>query len=633
MNTPDNKIRYKKNSRQGTEELKGKIKQLRSQINDLEREKYMFRGLLDTIPDNIYFKDRNSGFIMVSKAGIAWFGAKKLEDIIGKTDFDIFTSEHAQEAFDDEQRIMNTNTPLINKEEKETWEDGSVTWVSTSKVPLKDAKNRITGIVGISRNITEKKQTEAKLKRYRENLEKSKQETDNILKNVEEGLFLLDNNLTVASQHSYELIHIMNEKKPANKNFIDLLENKISQNNLELTQRYLDLLFIDKHDETMLEQMNPLTEVEFKNNKQIKYLTFRFRRVRNSRNNITGLIATVNDVTKEVNLARSLAEQKADSKRRMDWLLSILNIDPTMLKEFVASVQDEMARVDRIMQSLVSSKKQKELLEAIYRSIHTIKGNASLLELEFFVEQAHRIEDVIESLREKRHLGTEAKKILSGQVKGIYKTYDELNELIDHISNIQYQFRPKRSYEHQVLIKSIKDLIERLSKKYNKNATLDHKSLSGNIIPYHHRLLIRDILVQLVRNSLYHGLEVPAIRKALKKSKNGRITITGKIRNNNFILIYEDDGRGIDVNRLKKQALSSGRWSESEINKWKAKELLDSIYVQGISTADSADETGGRGVGMNIIKQKIDKIGGHIEIETKQNQFTRFTLTIPSEKR
>jgi two-component system chemotaxis sensor kinase CheA len=613
-------------------DLQDTIRILRQTIHELEAEKYMFHGLLDTIPDNIYFKNRKSEFLMVSRAGISKFGAEKLGEILGKTDFDIFTSEHAQEAYDDEQEIMSTGVPLINKEEKETWEDGSITWVSTSKVPLRDAKKRITGIVGISRDITEKKKTEEKLRNYRENLEKAKQETDNILRNVEEGLFLINKEMQVASQHSAELNNILEEKNLANKNLLHVLSKRISEKNLNLTRRYLDLLFDDKHDEEMLNSMNPLIEVELRNNRKRKYLTFRFRRIKNYNNKTTELIATVSDVTKEVNLARSLAEQKADSKRRMDWLLSILNIDPTMLKEFVTCVHEEMEQVERVLHTLVKSKNQKNVLEAIYRSIHTIKGNASLLQLDFFADRAHHIEDTIEGLKTKKRITADDKSSLEKKIKEIYKTYDELNGLIEHISNIQYQFRPKRSYEHQLLIKSLDSLIERLAKKYDKKVNLEHKSFSGNTVPYHHRLLIRDILVQLVRNSLVHGIEVPAIRAALKKTESGKINIAGKSTKEKYYLIYEDDGRGIDLNHLRQKALASGRWPQSKISRWNDQELIATIFQQGISTADITDMTGGRGVGMNIIKQKLDKIGGTVHIETKPNHFTRFTITIPNDK-
>ena len=203
-------------------ELDSTINNLQIKIENLEFEQLMFHQLLSAIPDNIYFKDRKSRFTILSKAMMEWFGRKKINEVIGKTDFDMFTEEHAREAFEDEQRLMETGEAIINKEEKETWEGGKITWVSSSKVPTRSSNGEINGIVGISRDITEKKKTEMILNEYRNNLENAKRETDNILATVEEGLFLLDKDLKIGSQHSLELRSIIGDKNPANKKFIQL---------------------------------------------------------------------------------------------------------------------------------------------------------------------------------------------------------------------------------------------------------------------------------------------------------------------------------------------------------------------------------------------------------------------------
>jgi PAS domain S-box-containing protein len=83
---------------------------------------------------------------------------------VGKTDFDFFTAEHAQEAYRDEQEIIRTGQPIVGKEEKETWPDGHVTWLLTTKMPLRDANGEIIGTFGVSRDITERKQTEEALR-------------------------------------------------------------------------------------------------------------------------------------------------------------------------------------------------------------------------------------------------------------------------------------------------------------------------------------------------------------------------------------------------------------------------------------------------------------------------------------
>src|ERR1700740_540376 len=136
----------------------------RSQMeNALARERFLLKTLMDTLPDHIYFKDRESRFIAVNRATAALFGFEDPANVLGKTDADIFAREHAQAALRDEQEILGTGQPLVNMEEKETWPDGHETWVSTSKLPLRDPNGHIIGTFGLSRDITEKKRAEEKL--------------------------------------------------------------------------------------------------------------------------------------------------------------------------------------------------------------------------------------------------------------------------------------------------------------------------------------------------------------------------------------------------------------------------------------------------------------------------------------
>lgn len=126
----------------------------------------LLKNLMDNIKDNIYFMDRDGHIIMINQAGAEWLGFHSPEEVIGKTDLDIFTSEHGRAAFEDEQRIIETGEPILGLEEKETWADGHETWVSTSKMPLRDAEGNIIGVFGISRDITEHQLGEIRLHQY-----------------------------------------------------------------------------------------------------------------------------------------------------------------------------------------------------------------------------------------------------------------------------------------------------------------------------------------------------------------------------------------------------------------------------------------------------------------------------------
>ncbi len=121
-------------------------------------------SLMERSSDLIYFKNSESQFIKVSNSYCERFGLGN-DELAGKTDFDLFTQEHAQRAFDDEQKIIATGIPLINIEEKETvLRDGTVAWVSTSKMPLRDRSGQIIGTFGISRDISIRKSQEASIR-------------------------------------------------------------------------------------------------------------------------------------------------------------------------------------------------------------------------------------------------------------------------------------------------------------------------------------------------------------------------------------------------------------------------------------------------------------------------------------
>ncbi|MBN2393473.1 MAG: PAS domain-containing protein [Anaerolineae bacterium] len=133
----------------------------------LEFEQYLMAALLDSIPDHIYFKDRESRFLRASRSQTERFGLSHPMDAIGKSDFDFFTEEHARPAYEDEQRIIRTGKPLLGLEERETWPDRPDTWVSTSKMPLRDREGNIIGTFGISTDITERKTAEIQLAQER----------------------------------------------------------------------------------------------------------------------------------------------------------------------------------------------------------------------------------------------------------------------------------------------------------------------------------------------------------------------------------------------------------------------------------------------------------------------------------
>jgi len=161
---------------------------------DLAYERDLLRALLDYIPDRIYFKDVNCRFMRCSKSMAVWLGLSDAKEVIGKTDFDFHPAEQAQEYYNDEQRILLRGEPLISKLERQIDPEGNEIWASVTKVPIYTQSGSIAGLVGLSRDITQLKQTEQALRqaeeKYRAIYENS---LEGIFQTTRDGHFLSAN--------------------------------------------------------------------------------------------------------------------------------------------------------------------------------------------------------------------------------------------------------------------------------------------------------------------------------------------------------------------------------------------------------------------------------------------------------
>lgn len=142
---------------------------------ELEMEAYRewLQALLEHMPDRIYFKNTQSRFVMVSQAMVERLNVESAEQVVGKTDFDFHPPELARQFMQDEELIMASGNPLVNKVEEQKDAHGGTIWASVTKVPTYDAMGQVTGLIGISRDITDLKHTEATLQQTNEDLRRA----------------------------------------------------------------------------------------------------------------------------------------------------------------------------------------------------------------------------------------------------------------------------------------------------------------------------------------------------------------------------------------------------------------------------------------------------------------------------
>ena len=157
----------------------------------LIEEKHLLHTLMDNLPDLIYFKDRESRFTRINLALAMKLGLNHPDQAVGKTDMDFLAAEAAEEFRKDDAELLRTGQPLVDKEEKGIWRDGHVTWLSTTKMPLRDANGNIVGTFGLSHNITEHK-------RVVEALFESEENYRSLVSNIPDVVWRIDSNLHFA---------------------------------------------------------------------------------------------------------------------------------------------------------------------------------------------------------------------------------------------------------------------------------------------------------------------------------------------------------------------------------------------------------------------------------------------------
>ena len=141
--------------------------------------------------------------------------------------------------------------------------------------------------------------------------------------------------------------------------------------------------------------------------------------------------------------------------------------------------------------------------------------------------------------------------------------------------------------------------------------------------------LIKDPLAHMVRNAADHGIESPETRKAAGKESKGRIVLRAGQEGGHIVITLADDGRGIDISRLREKATRQGLLTAADAAQMSAQQLQRLIFHAGLSTADVVTSVSGRGVGMDVVKANIAKIGGTIDVESTEGKGTVFTIRIP----
>lgn len=170
----------------------------------------------------------------------------------------------------------------------------------------------------------------------------------------------------------------------------------------------------------------------------------------------------------------------------------------------------------------------------------------------------------------------------------------------------------------------VRDLSRELNKEVNLIIQGEETELDRTVIDE-----IGDPLVHLLRNAIDHGVEKPEERQKNGKSPVGEIRLIARHEGNNVIILVEDDGKGINPDIIKQKAVEKGLISQAEADKMDPAEAVKLVFFPGFSTASVVTDVSGRGVGMDAVKNKIESLGGMVDVETKINEGSKFKIRLP----
>jgi two-component system chemotaxis sensor kinase CheA len=459
----------------------------------------------------------------------------------------------------------------------------------------------------------------------------AKKQTDDIMANVNEGILLLDGDFKVGSEFSRASKKLIGTNLSGGESFLELLKGRIGDNDLKATADYLGLFHDSNVNRDLLPDINPLDRVEISSTDGSgsvanRNLVFEFTPI-DRENQTGGILVTARDITEEVRLEQQLLTQRQKAQKEMETLFQIIRVDPEMLTEFLEDSDAELDFVNQLMKS--EDENYVRVLRQIFQSIHSVKGNALLLGLDRLGNKLHILEEGIKQSSER---GPAWKDLLDmtlavGEIK---KEMENIRQLLDQVNRFQQRMQEAQFQKKDLLVYALERWITRFSSDAGLQVQLDTTRFQPHHIQKDQRKLIKDICVQMTRNSLAHGIETPDERTAGGKPPTGTLTLETRVVDGSLEIRFADDGRGLNINRIREKAMQLPELKSKDPATLSAGELVRLIFHPGFSTAGKEDTTAGRGMGMSYVKSAVERNGGTLSLKTKPGRFTEFLIKLPA---
>jgi two-component system, chemotaxis family, sensor kinase CheA len=486
----------------------------------------------------------------------------------------------------------------------------------------------------------------------------AQEQTRDILRTVREGFFLLDAEYRIGAAWSHALTRLFGRNDFAGLPFEDLLKDLVSAPTLATATKYIKLLWGERAHENLMKSINPLGQLEVHTDnghggRDVRYLQFDFHRVMGAKG-VKHVLVSVTDVTSSVLLARELQESQENASAQVDMLLGVMHMDPVLLAAFLDATETGLTLVNTILKEPARTDGDfRKKLDGMFRELHSIKGEASAIGLMTVAQRVHALEDAVADLKKSNSLSGNDFLPLVVKLDELMAHLKTVRELAARFSALREAVPAGSSAgattmvpgaarsgagspastdssimrRVQELSQSLQQLAGRLATDHHKKFTLDVHGLTD--VPASYGGLVKDVLIQMVRNAAVHGIESTDVRRAHMKDEFGLVRIEFSKHAGSYELTVEDDGAGILPDQLRAAAVRRQLVTQVEAELMDTRSVMALIFRPGFSTRDDVSLDAGRGVGMDVVARNIYAIGGKIGVSTSPGKFTRFRISLP----
>jgi signal transduction histidine kinase len=482
--------------------------------------------------------------------------------------------------------------------------------------------------------------------------QEAQEQTRDILKTVKEGFFLLDADYKIGSVWSEALTRMFGRSDFSGLAFEELLKKLVPPATLATATKYIKLLWGERANESLMKSINPLGQLEIHvetaaGQREARYLQFDFHRVMGDKG-VKHVLASVSDITASVLLAKELHESQENANQQVDMLLGVMHVDPVQLMSFLDATETGLQLVNAILKEPARSDGEfRKKLDGLFRELHSIKGEASALNLMSVAHRTHALEDMVTEMKRQAELSGNDFLPLLLKLDELLAHLRSVRELGTRLSSLR-DTAPAHDGAHgsgsgtmsmrgpaaaakqaaDELAHTLGSLAERLASDHKKKFKLSLTGLSE--IPRSYVPTLKDVLIQMLRNSAVHGIETADIRRAHTKEAVGAVRIEFRKVGESFELMFEDDGAGLLPDQLKAAAVRKQLVTAEEAAAMDTRAAMALIFRPGFSTQERVSMDAGRGVGMDVVAKSVYAIGGKIGVTTNPGKFTRFKVSLPA---